>query len=62
VEMTSKPRETKPEANFSKFVLSETEINALGFADAVVTSRGVLLTAVIFLDDADDFNKTPSFK
>ena len=62
--MTSKPRATKPEANLSKFVLSETEIKALGFADDTIKdddlSQEVLLllllivVAVFFKNNDDD--------
>ena len=55
--MTSYPRATRPEANLSKLVLSDTEINALGFASATQTlNEAVLFIAVIFRDD--DFNET----
>ena len=41
----------------SKLVLSDTEINALGFASATQTlNEAVLFIAVIFRDD--DFNET----
>jgi hypothetical protein len=53
VEMTSKPRATKPEANLSKFVLSETEIKALGFADDTIKdddlSQEVLLLLLLIV-------------
>lgn len=51
--MTSKPRATKPEANLSKFVLSETEIKALGFADDTIKdddlSQEVLLLLLLIV-------------
>lgn len=53
MEMTSKPRATKPEANLSKFVLSETEIKALGFADDTIKdddlSQEVLLLLLLIV-------------
>ena len=65
MEITSKPRATKPEANLSKFVLSETEIKALGFADDTIKdddlSQEVLLLLLVVVavffknnDDEDD--------
>jgi len=51
--MTSKPRATKPEANLSKFVLSETEIKALGFDDDTIKdddlSQEVLLLLLLIV-------------
>ena len=65
MEMTSKPRATKPEANLSKFVLSETEIKALGFADDTIkdddlsqrsssSSSHLVVVAVFFKNNDDD--------